>query len=68
MAIHKQTILTLIILLIVCNITVSKPAVGLTLTESVKANLISAQPLLGKKVNLETFTKVPVLISFFASW
>ncbi len=41
---------------------------GLSLSESVKAGLIAAQPVLGKKVGQETFDGKPVLVTFFASW
>ncbi len=41
---------------------------GLSLTESVKAGLLAAQPVLGKKVGQETFDGKPVLVTFFASW
>ena len=41
---------------------------GLSLTESVKAGLLAAQPVLGKKVGQETFDGKPILVTFFASW
>jgi cytochrome oxidase Cu insertion factor (SCO1/SenC/PrrC family) len=41
---------------------------NLSLTESVKAGLMAAQPVLGKKVGQETFDGKPVLVTFFASW
>ena len=41
---------------------------GLSLSESVKAGLMAAEPVLGKKVGKETFDGKPVLVSFFASW
>ncbi len=41
---------------------------NLSLTESVKAGLMAAQPVLGKKVGQETFDGKPLLVTFFASW
>jgi hypothetical protein len=41
---------------------------GHSLTESVKADLMAAQPVLGKKVGQETFDGKPILVTFFASW
>ena len=41
---------------------------GLSLSESVKAGFLAAQPVLGKKVGQETFDGKPVMVVFFASW
>ncbi len=46
----------------------TKAGPGLSLSESVKAGLLAAQPVLGKKVGQETFDGKPVLVTFFASW
>jgi cytochrome oxidase Cu insertion factor (SCO1/SenC/PrrC family) len=46
----------------------SKAGPGLSLSESVKAGLMTAQAVLGKKVGQETFDDKPVLVTFFASW
>jgi len=46
----------------------AKAGPGLSLSESVKAGLLAAQPVLGKKVGQETFDGKPVLVTFFASW
>ena len=41
---------------------------NVTLNDSIKASLLAAQPVLGKKVEQETFDGKPVLVVFFASW
>lgn len=40
----------------------------ITLTDAVKARLISAKPLRGNGVNNTAFDGRPILVTFFASW
>ena len=38
------------------------------LSDEIKEKLIKASPILGKKINANTFNGKPVLLTFFASW
>ena len=49
----------------VTNVAIANP---LTLSKEIKDILISATPILGKKVTGSNFDGKPTLITFFASW
>ena len=39
-----------------------------SISEQLKDTLINATPILGRKVQSQTFNNKPLLINFFASW
>ena len=40
----------------------------LSLSQNIKDILIKSNPILGKNITKATFTDIPILITFFASW
>ena len=40
----------------------------LSLSQNIKDILIKSNPILGKSITKATFTDIPILITFFASW
>ena len=53
---------------LISSVTGAETNKTLSLTQNIKDILIKSDPILGKNITKATFTDIPILITFFASW